>query len=785
MLIFAPVFQGRDRHVLSGYLYVVLFLPTVFEQIIAKLPPRSLDIYFYDPDTSPDKRFIHWHSSLTRATPAPFIGEAALRAGPHVALTLTVAGRKLGALYVPTEQLLAQGTPWPSMAILLAGLTITALLMLLLAAWAHRTATLQTLNRRFNDALDNMPHGLSMFDRGQRLIVCNRQYAEIYGIPSEQAKPGTPFRTILEKRSAKHSDDPEANIARGIEHASQRQRSTVEFGLLDGRAISIALQPTADGGWVAVHQDVTERKRIEKSLAAASQAKSQFLATMSHEIRTPIHAVLGLTSALLDTRLDAEQHKMLDTVYEAGSGLLEILNDVLDFSKLESGDVMFESIAFSSRQLVDGVVRMFEPRAAAKGVTVRLEYDERLPPTLCGDLGRVRQILLNLLSNAVKFTARGEVTLTARCLALSETAATIEWQVADTGIGIDPDRISDLFKDFTQADASINRRFGGSGLGLAICKRLVERMGGKIGAVSTPGEGSTFSFDLTLPIAHTDVTDKTMVSSDALTDAIAKLGRPLRILSVDDKPVNRMVVAKMLKEFDIRLEEACDGQQAVEAVSVGDYDVILMDVRMPRMDGLEATRAVRARGGKHARVPIIAFTANAFPEDVKTCFDAGMTDFLTKPVQKQDLIGAIARTLQTDGQSATAMDAAIARAAADRPPSFDSAPLVDHEVLDAFTAAVGSDAAAEVLGMFVKDAGARLQMLQQLSCAGDRERIKTEAHALKGEAATLGLIALSLLAKTLEHSALDIAPEQYADLVARIRTTFELSRPELPIPLAA
>jgi CheY-like chemotaxis protein len=311
-------------------------------------------------------------------------------------------------------------------------------------------------------------------------------------------------------------------------------------------------------------------------------------------------------------------------------------------------------------------------------------------------------------------------------------------------------------------------------------------MGGEIGVVSNLGKGSTFSFSLTLPIAEQpEDNNEDVANYDLFAAHLSRLPRPLRILIADDIASNRMVVTKMLRMFNIEIDEVPDGAAAVAAASGISYDLILMDVRMPVMNGLEAARAIRASADSHANVPIIAFTANAFAEDIKACFEAGMNDFLTKPVRKQDLVNAISWSIRAPGQNATPPESVRPFAEPKQDASADGALLIDRAIFDEFVAAVGRDAAAEVLNMFLESAATRLQTLRRLSCHGDREDIKTEAHSLKSEAATLGLLRLSRLARTLEHSALDVDARQYADILNRLDATFELTRPELPISLAA
>jgi CheY-like chemotaxis protein len=256
-------------------------------------------------------------------------------------------------------------------------------------------------------------------------------------------------------------------------------------------------------------------------------------------------------------------------------------------------------------------------------------------------------VLLNLASNAVKFTECGEVKIAATCHSRGELLARVEWAVSDTGIGISPDRVGALFTDFAQADASINRRFGGTGLGLAISRRIIEQMGGSIGVSSVPGDGTTFQFNLALPwsdkLPLDGRTDR--AGAEDLKATIAALGRPLRVLIAEDDATNRMVVMKMLREFAVETRVATDGLQAVQAAVDEDFDLVLMDVRMPEMDGIEATSAIRARGGRLAALPIVALTANAFPEDVKLCRESGMTDFLAKPLRKPAMVAAILRAI--------------------------------------------------------------------------------------------------------------------------------------------
>jgi PAS domain S-box-containing protein len=519
-----------------------------------------------------------------------------------------------------------------------------------------------------SELLDAIPVAIYYKDAEGRFLGMNRALEWLFGI-DRQAAIG---RTSAEVFSDGYADE---HIERDRELLTRptRQSYEMEMPLPDGTPRTLyyskASMTQASGavtGMIGVIFDTTERKSLERRLGeakdaaeAASLAKSQFLANMSHEIRTPMNGIIGMTELVLDTALAPNQRDYLETVRQSADALMEIINDLLDLSKIEAGHMELESIEFEPRALLEHLCRPIALSAQRKSLRFALELAPGVPSLARGDPGRLRQVLVNLLGNAVKFTQAGSVTLRVDARdapgASGDGAIELDCEVVDTGVGIPADKQELIFDAFAQADSSTTRRFGGTGLGLAITRRLVEAMGGGISVSSEPGRGSRFRFTVRLAPAD-DVAAPAPGAADGRglaggpheagdgSDAVPS-DRPLRVLLAEDNVVNQKLASLMLHKLGHEVVVAGDGRQALELVLGGDFDLVLMDMQMPEMDGVEATRRIRDAG---RMLPIVAMTANAMDADRDRCIEAGMNGFLAKPVRAPSLDAAIRSILRRE-----------------------------------------------------------------------------------------------------------------------------------------
>jgi len=614
-------------------------------------------------------------------------------------------------------------------------------------------------------AIAAAPTGVTIADPSRPdcpIVFLNPAFSAITGYPPEEVL-GRNCR-FLQGRDT----DPKA-VARVRRAIAAGKPVTVEMlnyrrdGTRFWNELRVTPVPGPDGRpalFLGIQHDVTARKRAEQALTRAkraaeraNQAKSDFLATMSHEIRTPMNGVMGTIALLLETELTAEQRAYAETARRCGQDLLAIVNDILDISRIESGMLRIESVPFRLSDAVLGVLDLFAATAAEKGIGLDAAIGAEVPDMVEGDPYRLRQVLLNLVDNAVKFTAVGGVTV--RIERASAEPLALSFAVTDTGIGIPPAAQKRLFVRFAQADASISRRFGGSGLGLTICRQLVKLMGGDLALASEPGRGTTFSFTLPFrPVPGAGRAPPRLAPSAPV--APGPRGVRGRVLLAEDSRSNQLVAAAILRRAGFAVDVASDGEEAVERAAARRYDLILMDVQMPKLDGFGATARIRALPPPAGTVPIIALTASVRPEDRDRCIAAGMTGYVTKPIDLIALLGAVDQALA--GRRAGQRGAEPA----------GEWPLIDRATLDELRGAVEPGRLPQLIAVFVEETEARLAELEAARAAGDIAAIGRLAHLLKSAAGTFGATALARAATLLEETCREGRAERADQLAAEL-----------------
>lgn len=759
--------------------------------------------------------------------------------------------------------------------------------------------SVRVANQRARDAISALDVGFSLFDADDRLLLWNAMYEEIIPGFRGQLAPGKTSADLakLAVAAAAAGDD-----CLKPDWSKKRQRRRYSLGVpfeavVGGRTLEVVEHRTAEGGIVSIHRDVTDARAQAAELnqakieaERASEAKSQFLANMSHEIRTPLNGVIGMTEILLESDLSQEQRMQVEIARGAADQLLQVIGDILDISKLESGAFELEQAAFDLGPLVESAVQTVAAKAQTKGLEICVDVDAVAEGWYTGDPTRLRQVLLNFLNNAVKFTEKGSIVASVRGRPAGPGLCALTLSVADTGIGMTPEQSAKVFQKFVQADSSITRRFGGTGLGLAISKQLVEAMGGQVRVESTLGRGSAFSFDLYLPLAeggatydparlagqralivddlelngtilsnlltrwgmHVDVAQDAASAFDALTapgpsyDTVivdrnmpvmdgtefaaalrkmdlakqpklvlcgstsgaplssaigifdATLFKPLqsrvlcetltalltgkaaphatktspgdaangvsgaKVLLVEDNETNQYAATTILRQLGCEVDLAENGRIAVEKCATRGYDLILMDMQMPEMDGIAATKLIRGQDGPNRTVPILALTANAFVEDAERCRAAGMNEHLTKPLRKAVLAAAMARHL-TPGTAEP------------------SKPVVAGAAWDALLEDFGLDGVRRLAETFEAQQGEELSTMS----LDDRADLRRKAHSLKSTAKLFGADSLSAHASRLEEIALEAAPNEITALTAAIAGEFAALCREIRVRLAA
>ncbi len=629
------------------------------------------------------------------------------------------------------------------------------------SALAAQLDFLQTL-------IDSLPDPVSYKDVDGRYLGCNEAFCRWVGRPKDQIvgckvgdifAPGT-TEAVLRRDARLLAESALAGTA------TQRDEAVLE--LSDGRFCEVISTRAAfrDGdGRLAglVHSiiDISDLKRQQAELKAAKEtadaaheAKSNFLATMSHELRTPLNGIIGMVQVLDGTRLSKQQREFIRLIGSSGEWLLTILNDILDLSKLESGRLELDCVDFEVRSLVEGLIGFMSATAERKGITVECEVSPDVPEAVAGDPARLRQILLNLIGNAVKFTERGKVRCEVRSLPSPPGAARLHFVISDTGIGIPTHAMKRLFEPFTQADSSVARKYGGTGLGLAICKKFVSAMGGFITVESNVGVGTAFRVVLEFLNAQQE---------GVASPFNRVVPGPFSVLLAEDNEVNQLVAKLLLERLGHRVATAVNGLEVLAAMEHRRFDVILMDIQMAEMDGVETTRRIRALPDpQKSAIPIIAMTAN-ISDDMKGQFAAaGMNGFLGKPFMEEELSMALADAVgeRTPVPGPLLEDASVTIAR--------DKPLLDTAVVNQIAEDLGASVLATLIRTFRQASANQLTMIEARLKTRDFEAIARQAHTLVSSAGNLGMIALSETARRLEKAALQNEVEEVERLAAEI-----------------
>ncbi|MDG9931206.1 MULTISPECIES: response regulator [unclassified Pseudomonas] len=623
---------------------------------------------------------------------------------------------------------------------------------------ARASEEIRRISRQLVELTDAMPGAVFQLmvrpDGSQRFTFLSGKAGKFIGQETLVNSSGLRLDGIRVERSAAADQAIEQAIARSLE-ALQPLDIDMQVALDDRRfwLKTLATARRTDDGstlfngiWLDI-SDIKEQARAleeAKELAEqAAKAKAAFLATMSHEIRTPMNAILGLALLALRHPLEPRQQGRLEKILRAGQHLLGIINDILDYSKIDAEHLQVEAIPFSPRQLLEDVREMFEERSASKGLELRIEAPDELP-LLVGDPLRVSQILINYVNNALKFSDRGRVTLRLRLE--REDGLVLHGEVEDQGIGLSEQETRSLFQPFQQADASITRRFGGTGLGLAISRSLAELMGGGVGVRSRSGEGSVFWFRIR--VAEAALGEQARNLPVAYPRVSAKALNGLRLLLVDDNELNRLVANELLKEAGMQVDQAEDGRHAIDLLEQahdGTYDAVLMDLMMPEMDGLTATRLLR-QNPRFGSLPIIAMTANASQQDIEQCLAAGMNAHVGKPIDEQQLW----RTLLQHCLHEEPVQVVPAAAAPVEP--VRQGRVLDPKPLEHLQRLVAPERFTNMLNMLMEDCRQRGRSFAALAGQADLQPLDQQAHDLISTAGHAGLVQLADLGKAVRQA---------------------------------
>lgn len=646
--------------------------------------------------------------------------------------------------------------------------------------------------------VENTGEAIYSLDTLGKFTVLNERYRALfvraYGYPIREEVP------LIEQLPLEERKVWKEHFSAVLTGATRRFRMPLKGIGADPGMFDVELYPVRESGGIITGltfsgRDVTERLHQERALLEArdkaedaTRAKSEFLALMSHEIRTPLNGLLGISELLNSTSLDLQQKEFVDIIRLSGEALLQVINDVLDFSKIEANRMQLEHAPFRLREVVEESLTILSGRAREKGISMDAELSSGLPEVVVGDKARLRQVLLNLLGNAIKFTERGSVKV---ILILRETTPEgflLGFEVRDTGLGIDLEQAKGLFSAFTQADASTFRKYGGSGLGLTICKNIVELMGGKIWVESQPGEGSSFYFTIRVKRVADELLPANQKNQPAINDGrLLSEQAPMRILLVEDNDINRLLAVKLLERLGYKVISAANGKEAYEMVKQQPFDLVFMDVQMPEWDGLESTRRLRAELPMERQPVIVAMTAFAGQEDRQACSDAGMDDYISKPITTGDL----ERVLLKWGSrgSSPSVEREINAPVHEKYTRIDleTTRLVENAAVQRLMEiARQSDPGfvQQVMELFMKQAPVSIREIVSGAASDDLDLVWKAAHKLKGTSLQMGAARLGLVCKALEEagrSGNSVSVNQlsegletvYQDTVSELRSLFQ------------
>jgi signal transduction histidine kinase/CheY-like chemotaxis protein len=564
--------------------------------------------------------------------------------------------------------------------------------------------------------IDNSPNLVYVEDENGRLILANETYVQLL---NQQAPPET--RPATPPPPAAHAN-MEAGTAVSFEEC---------YYLINGQVLwfSTTKSPLvrSDGSryLLTFSSDITDLKRAHQIAEESVRAKQVFMANMSHEIRTPLHGVMGLAELLKKAPLSPEQADYVDMIQSSTENLLVVINDILDFSKIESGKIRLERITFDIGKTVQAAVRSLAFKTDEKGLMLSIIGLTENIPLAQGDPFRLHQVLVNLISNAIKFTNRGSITITVDASRRHGQDLPVTFSIADTGIGISEANLGQVFKSFRQADSSIPRLYGGTGLGLSICKNLVELQGGQIGVRSTLGQGSCFSFTIPYRASKEQIIQE--VHAPVPTESLDGLS----LLLAEDNGVNQLIAVSMLGQWHVNVDMAQNGEEALAKALHNHYDLILMDIQMPQLDGIEATARLRAADGPNRHTPVIALTADAFRVNAESCQALGFSDYLIKPYTEQALYKMLARVSQRTTAAAPGPPVVAVQELPQELHMLPTDPSLHYDFLLLGKLATDTDFVRKILEMFVSRVPGQVQSLHDALAAEDWKTVAREAHSLK------------------------------------------------------